>query len=355
MYELIPSAYMRKFFEEKGFELTDWQKATLIWNAPDKTWEERVSALNEHLKSVSDAKLSKQIIQRIDFENSKLNRFMENDGRFVYVVCEDTCGNAGYFRDYHMAKAYALKFMEEHDNICQIEKQHIVSSEEDLTVKVISWWNPYLFDNQRKSPWKVENVPYEGSETASITLERNGQIKKLFSKEITLDERMNFEYNPDRFEMQYFKIPFEGFAGTTVKLTYDSDNYNNYGILLTDTAEWNKFLQSPCFKDFSDIAVNVVYLTEQGLWSHEHINPLYLDFETRPSYTSYNQKGRTYIAAMMAFSIYWQSDENKEHNAEIAISTAKNYRDVCLGNYVENEKNKNRAHDYANSIHDIMI
>ncbi len=357
MFELIPSAYMRRLFSKKGFELTDCQKATLIWNAPDKAWEEKILALNEHLHFVCHEKLRNQIVQRIDYENTMLNRFMKNNGQFVYVVFEDTWGNTGYFHDFRMAKAYALKFMEEHDSnsICHIEKQRIVSSEEDLTVKEISWWNPYLFDNKDKSPWQTEDVPYDGQATASITLNWNGQIKSLFSKEMMLDEQIAVEYNPDRFEIQYFEIPFEGVAGTPVKLMYDSDNYYNYGILLTNTSEWNDFLHSPHFKDFSDIAVTVVYLTEQGLWSLEHINPLYLDFETRPSYNSFDQKGRTYIAAMMAFSIYLLSDDNKEHNAEIAINTAKRYRDVCLESYIENEKSKNHIHDYAKSIDDIII
>lgn len=355
MFDLIPSKYMKRLFSEKSFELDDCQKATLVWNTSDKTWEERMFALNEHLKSINDEVLKRQIIQRIDFENAMLNRLMQNDGRFVYVVCEASWGNAGYFRDFRMAKAYALKFMEENDTICRIEKQLIVSSEEDLTVKTISWWNPYLFDNNGKSPWKVEDIPYEGQDVASITLERNGQIKNVFSREMTLDEQMSVEYSPDRFEMQYFEIPFEGTAGTPVKLTDSCGNYDDYGILLTGTAEWNDFLPSSRFKDFSDIAVTVVFLTEQGLWSHEHINPLYLDFETRPAYSSFDQKGQTYIAAMMALSIYCQSDDNKEHNAEVAICTAKRYRDVCLESYIENEKSKNHIHDYAKSIDDIII
>lgn len=355
MFDLIPSEYMKKLFLKKGYELDDWQKATLIWNAPTKIWEERMVALNEHLKSISDEKLSKQIIQRINYENTMLARFMQNDGRFVYVVREDTWGNAGFFHDYKMAKAYALKFMDENDKICRIDKQHIVCSEEDLTVKSISWWNTHLFDDNGKSPWKVEDTLYDGQEAASITLERNGRIKNLFSNEMTLDEETAVEYNSDRFEMKYFEIPFEGVAGTPVKHIYDSDNYDNYGILLTDTAEWSEFLRIPRFKDFSDISVTVVYLNEQGLWSHKHINPLYLDFETGPSFSSYDQKGQTYIAAMMAISIYCRCDDNKEHNAEVAIRIAKRYRDVCLENYIENEKNKSHVHDYAKNIDDIII
>jgi len=355
MFDLIPSAYMQKLFADKDFELNEWQKATIVWNAPDKTWEEKILFLKELSEFTSDEELREQIVQRIDYENTMLQRFMENDGQFVYVVCEDTWGNFGFFNNYQMAKAHALKFMEENDTICRIEKQRIVSSEEDLTERAICWWNPYLLDNEGESPWKVEDTPYDGQATASITLDRNGRIKHLFSKEMTLAEQTAVEYNPDRVELQYFEIPFEGVAGTPVKLIYDSDSYDNYGILLTDTAEWENFLKKPCFKDFSDIAVTVVYLTEQGIWSHEHINPLYLDFEARPSYSSYDQKGQAYISAMMALTLYYQSDDNKEHNAEVAINTAKRYRDVCLENYIENEKDKNHVHDYAKSIDDIIM
>ncbi len=355
MVDLIPSAYMKKLFRKKGFEFNDWQKATLIWNAPDKTWLEKLLSLKELSEFTSDEELRGQIIQRIDYENAIFQRFIANNGQFVYVVCEDTWGNAGYFWDFNMAKTYALKFMERNGTICQIEKQHIVSSEEDLAVKAISWFNPYLFDNKGESPWKVENTPYDGQNVASITLDRKGQIKSVFSREMTLDEQMSVGYSPDRFEMQYFEIPFEATAGTPVKLTYSPGSYDDYGILLTDTAEWNKFLSSSHFKDFSDIAVTVVYLTEQGLWRHEHINPLYLDFEMLPSCSSYDQKGRAYMAAMRVFSIYCQSGDDKEHNAEVAIGAAKRYRDVCLESYIENEKNKNHIHDCATNISDIII
>ena len=70
---------------------------------------------------------------------------MANDGRFIYVVCENTWGNAGYFRDFQMAKDYELKFIEKHDHICQIEKQRLVSNEDDLSVKAISGSNLLSF------------------------------------------------------------------------------------------------------------------------------------------------------------------------------------------------------------------
>lgn len=36
MFELIPSLCMRDYLETIDFKFTDFQKATLIWNAPGK-------------------------------------------------------------------------------------------------------------------------------------------------------------------------------------------------------------------------------------------------------------------------------------------------------------------------------
>lgn len=352
MFE-IPSAYMRNLFAKKGFELTDWQKATLIWNAPDKAWEERVSSLNEHLKSINDEKLSKQIIQRIDYENTMLQRFMENDDRFVYVVVENTRCNVGYFANYEMAREYAIKYMEENDVVCQIQKQRIIYTPDDLIVKPTGRWNPHFY---KKPPVEDEAVPYGGFETACVSLTKDGAIKHLWSNEMSTEEQAVVdEFNSERFEFQYSKIPFVGKKGTVVKVIYDTDKYSSYGVLMTDTKEWNDYINDSRrdYSDYSDISGTVCFLTEQGLWSQEHINPCYLEFNIHPSFSSQDKKGKAYIVAMIAFTIYWSSDKDKERNARIAIATARQYRDVCLENYVEHSKT--HVHDYAKNIQDIIF
>ena len=47
MFELVPSKYMREFYKEMGVVFTDFQKATLIWNAPGKTRQEILDGLKE--------------------------------------------------------------------------------------------------------------------------------------------------------------------------------------------------------------------------------------------------------------------------------------------------------------------
>jgi len=47
MFEIVPSQWMKKCFEEIDFAFTDFQKATLVWNAPGKLRKEILDALED--------------------------------------------------------------------------------------------------------------------------------------------------------------------------------------------------------------------------------------------------------------------------------------------------------------------
>ena len=84
MFELVPSACMRAYFKELHFEFTDFQKATLIWNAPNKSWKERLEALCELAETTEDANIRQQIHERMSFEQKKGEIFLNNDsGRYM--------------------------------------------------------------------------------------------------------------------------------------------------------------------------------------------------------------------------------------------------------------------------------
>ena len=87
MFELVPSKYMRDFYKEIGFEFTDFQKATLIWNAPNKTRQEILDALQELADETREAKVRQQILERIGYEKKIFAVFLDNsDSKYVYVV-----------------------------------------------------------------------------------------------------------------------------------------------------------------------------------------------------------------------------------------------------------------------------
>ena len=45
------------------------------------------------------------------------------------------------------------------------------------------------------------------------------------------------------------------------------------------------------YVDYFDVQVEVVFLTSQGLWSHEHVNPIYLELD-RYGYENENERSK---------------------------------------------------------------
>ena len=75
MFELVPSECMRKYYEETGFTFTDFQKATLIWNAPERNRQGILDALGELAEETDDERLKKQIDERLHYEEKALEKF----------------------------------------------------------------------------------------------------------------------------------------------------------------------------------------------------------------------------------------------------------------------------------------
>ena len=188
----------------------------------------RVDSLKKLTTSLWDKWFCKQIEERITYEENMLMRFKENDGKFVYVVIEDDCP-IGYFAKYDMAEAYAVKNIIK-DKIT-IEKQRIVYDETELKVKRTVCVNPHLF----VEPLEVFEE-YYGAATSCITMNKAGEVLSIWSNEMS-DEELAIvdEFNSEHFEFQFSKIPFEAKTGTIVKIMSDPNEYEYYGILLTDT------------------------------------------------------------------------------------------------------------------------
>lgn len=72
MFEIVPSQWMKKCFEEIDFAFTDFQKATLIWNAPGRLRQEILDALEELSEETRDETLRRQINERLDYEKRHL-------------------------------------------------------------------------------------------------------------------------------------------------------------------------------------------------------------------------------------------------------------------------------------------
>ena len=81
----------------------------------------------------------------------------------------------------------------------------------------------------------------------------------------------------------------------------------NYGILAQGKEEWDNYLkrieEENLYVDYSDVQVSMYELTEHGYWSHQHINPLYLDIEL-PPYIPNNEERNSLRRAMEALGDY---------------------------------------------------
>lgn len=327
MFELVPSQLMRDFYNEIGFEFTDFQNATLIWNAPNKTRKERLDALRELAETTEDENTKKQIWERIDFEERVLATFMKNPSfKYVYVVVDnEDDGSCGFFAHYNMAIEYAINYAEKYETTCSIRKQLIVMTEEDKIVRNPWRGNPNLHAEEN------EYDEYEGNAIAELTLNANGEIQSLLSNEIAIEEEsMADAFRTDRFEYQFIKVPFHLQIGSPVK---DVTN-DTYGILAQGKEDWEKYLKQiehgKLYVDYSDIQVMVYNLTESGYWSHEHVNPMHLEIEL-PPYIQEDEKSNALRHAMEAFGEYL-SHKNKgiEYNPELVLKYAKEYATTCL-------------------------
>ena len=118
-------------------------------------------------------------------------------------------------------------------------------------------------------------------------------------------------------------------AGTSVK---DIRN-GSYYILAEGEADWNRYLnrieEKNWYVDFSDIQTICYKLTESGIWSHEHINPLYLEVEF-PTCIEDDPKRQALRYAMEALGDYLSHKSNgKEFCPDLVLKYARKYAEVC--------------------------
>lgn len=85
---LVPSRYIRDQLSKYGYQLSDLNKATMLWNADTLmlSYSENLSELKKLCDSTNDDLLKKQIGQRLDYESKKLERIKDDfSGQFIYV------------------------------------------------------------------------------------------------------------------------------------------------------------------------------------------------------------------------------------------------------------------------------
>lgn len=344
MFEIIDSNYTRNIYEEIGFKLTDFQQATLIWNKPNTTRQERLSTLTELAIKADDVVLRFQIGERIVYEEKVMKQFeYDSCGETLYVVFDSEDHYAcGYFRKYETALTYAKNYIIKEKTRCVIEKHRIIDGDTIPLVKSSYRLNPNL--STEKQEKLVEN---SGEATACLYLDEKANITNLWSNELDDNESDKVdEFRKDRFEYQFLALPYIHHEGLPVRYIPTGE----YGIIETTMDEWNCFLErvnNGLYVDFSDIAITVYFLTEKGYWSHQHCNPIYLEVEM-PEMDIENEKQCAFCRAIDAMSDYMDGYKD-EAQEKLVLRTSSEYGIICEKPTVAEQSAKN-----AKQIKDIL-
>lgn len=350
MFELVPSLYMRSLFEDLNFELSDFNKATLIWNNLLHDRNEKLSALKYLLESTPDECLKQQIQERLDYEDDMLRTMKNNnDGKYVFAVLDEEEYCCGFFSEYEMAHQYGIEHARKYEEkTFKIEKQFIIREGRDLMVRDAGRMNWNIIPSGKT----IETIKYDGDPVSDISFSADGNIKNIWSNEMAEEaESLVDPYRTDRFEHQFFCIPFEGTIGWTVR---DITN-GTIGVLMQDTKGWQKYIDRSLYRDYSDIQVEVVFLTPQGCWSHEHINPIYLELDHPLGESAKSLAMGRAMEFLCEYLIRFEKGVETKWYDEQALAAAREYRDLCFKEMIEEEKKKNGIVDRAKTIEDLII
>lgn len=329
MINLVPSKQVSEYLDQIGYEFTDSERATLIWNAVGCSRDEKLMALEDMSQNTEDSLLKQQIKERLRYELIMLADFKENtDGEFVYVV-EDKDGiQIGYFENASMA----MRFAADRKENCSIRKYLMVK---DNKLPPLSEYKELYYKFINSDVEEQDVGEYLELSVAGVEIDEKGNVESLWC-----DNKMDYaihELSTERFENQFVNIPFpETFTrGIPVKLVTTGE----YGIIAQGSEMWDEFMEKfgdGKELDYIHMSLMVVFITEDGMWSHEHINPIYLEVEMPKT------KDNPELAyALEALSDYWSGSGSEE----IVLKYSRQYAD---------SKKKPRTVDLATTVQDII-
>ncbi|MBO5389886.1 MAG: hypothetical protein J6A59_17460 [Lachnospiraceae bacterium] len=311
MINLVPSKQVREYLDEIGHTFTDSERATLIWHAAECSRIDRLMALNELAHTTRDTGLQEQIEERLMHEEKLLAKFKENDnGEFIYVVEDKDELQIGYFEK----ASTAIKFATGRRAECSILKQLIIKGNQ---LPPLSDYKD-LYNKAIFGEVKDQDVgDYLWLPVAGLEIDDKGDVESLWC-----NEQMDYftsESSQEHFENSFINIPFPEFfqRGIPVRLVTTGE----YGIIVQGSEMWDDFIEKyGDEKDmcYFDMAITVVFLTDDGMWSHQHINPIYLEVEV-PNIKEDIELAR----AIEALSDYWSGSGSEE----IVLKYARQYAD----------------------------
>lgn len=263
MLKLIPSKDMRKHLAELGREFSDFEKATFIYNQPESSLDEREAALKTLAHSTQDERLALQINENLHDSSQRLETFIRREDGFIYLLMDTEYAENGYFASYALAKKHGLETQQPFS----VAKARLISTEAQAAAL-----------RDKDSDYALVKWSY-----GEVFHDAGGNILSFWDDE--LDESPFKDISPEdrlRFELAYIDIPHPFRRGDIVRLV----GSDKVGIIMEprSEAEYQKEqerlskLKIQGLTDYSDCSVTVNFIAADGVFYHEHIMPIYLEY-----------------------------------------------------------------------------
>ena len=247
MKELISSKDVRKYIEEKNWQFSEMEQATMIYQS--KVSIPKIhKALSELMKVTDNNVLANQIRERIEWDNSCIGYIQSLAEGFVFhleIWEQDDEGylSAGYFGSFRAAEKYAVG--------CKRARKISV-----MKLETASEW-----DEEEWGDFKVASVKYDEQD----------EITAYWDYEHTEPDYLQFD---GRFEEAYVSIPHPFALGNVIKKV----GTDEVGIVRV-TADPVGYMP----KDYSDTYITIELLDKDAAFNHEHVSPLDLEFVDLPA------------------------------------------------------------------------
>lgn len=251
---------------------SDREKATIIFNDPQASLDDILCELIKIQDSTSDLNLKKEIEDRISYEIYKYQNFICNDQQnYMYCLMDDEESIYGMYESFDLAYANLKQKVYEdlHDEFFlkngykaeyQIQKFRLTKTDQNSISECVQ-------------DIKQLETPFQSAFIGYIQYKENLKIQSVFNN----NAELGYLDNSNRFENQFLEIyiPFQ--KGDIVKCLTNQLKEEVYYVVEKGAKEFkdvHSMLKGS--EDYSDCALCVYELWENGTWNHHHLNPLYL-------------------------------------------------------------------------------
>lgn len=254
--EYIKSKDLKEYLERIQYELTDSEKATLIYNSglPLTNIIEKLKKIAETTK---DDILALQIKERIEYEELVYHSFLDCDETVIYHLKtkeEDGYEHNGLFKTLKAATNFANS----------LQKEYYICKRRVFTEDTPS-----------------EDEEFINDELGTANYNAMDELMSCWCKDIQ-NEKIDSDEWKNRFEGSYLSMPFPLRKGEIVRRISTGD----IGIVMgpasdEEMKEYHKRVINVYHSDFSDTSITVEFLDDSGkksLFWHDHILPSDLEY-----------------------------------------------------------------------------